>query len=149
MNYKVVNDRYEELVYNVKKYFLASTHSIWDKRNKIRVIEFNDKQLTVKSFKIPHFINKLAYTFLRDSKAKRSYENSIRISEFVPKPIGYIEYNKFGLFSDSYFISEKYEYDFTIREVLKQKKFQDRVIIFEQFAAFTYRLHEKGIDHLD
>ena len=144
-----MNDRYEELVYNVKKYFLASTHSIWDKRNKIRVIEFNDKQLTVKSFKIPHFINKLAYTFLRDSKAKRSYENSIRISEFVPKPIGYIEYNKFGLFSDSYFISEKYEYDFTIREVLKQKKFQDRVIIFEQFAAFTYRLHEKGIDHLD
>ena len=149
MKYKVVNSQYKDLVQNTKKYFITSSQSIWDKRNQIKVIQFNGTKLTIKSFKIPHIINKFAYTFLRDSKAKRSYINSIRISKFVPKAIGYIEYSKFGLFSNSYFISEKYDYDFTIREVLTQKTFNNKALILKQFASFTYELHKNNIKHLD
>ena len=149
MRYEIIDSRYQELILNIKKYFIFSSECIWDKRNKINVIDFEKTELTVKSFKVPHVINKIAYTFLRDSKAKRSYLNSIRILEFVPKPIGYVEHKNFGLLSDSYFVSEKYDYDFTIREVLTQKEFTHKEIIFKQFATFTYKLHQKGVQHLD
>ena len=94
-------------------------------------------------------MNKIAYTFFRDSKAKRSYDNSMKILEFVPKPIGYAEYKKFGLLHDSYFLCEKYAYDFTIREPLIRDDFEDRENIFKQFSVFTHALHLKGVVHLD
>ncbi|RUM72773.1 MAG: hypothetical protein DSZ08_00280 [Sulfurovum sp.] len=149
MKYKVTHDTYITLLKNIRQYFASADQNIWDKRNKIKILSFVEKNIAIKSFKIPHFINKIAYTFLRDSKAKRSYFNSLKIVEFVPKPIGYAEFKKFGLLYDSYFLCEEYAYDFTIREVLKQKNFKHRKAIFEQFAAFTYALHEKDIEHLD
>ncbi len=149
MKYEVSDDHYSDLIKNIRVYFAEAQNSIWDKRNKIKIISYYKEQLTIKSFKIPHILNKIAYTFLRDSKAKRSYANSMKILEFVPKPIGYVEYHKFGLLHDSYFVCEKYAYDFTIREVLLQKNFKDRDIIFREFAAFTHALHRKGVVHLD
>ncbi len=149
MKYKISNKIYKDLIENIRVYFSKTTNSIWDKRNKIKIISFSDQEITIKSFKIPHFINKIAYTFFRDSKAQRSYCNSVKMFEFVPTPIGYAEYEKFGLFHDSYFICEKYAYDFTIREPLLQKNFEDRENIFRQFAIFTHALHMKGIKHLD
>jgi len=149
MKYKVSDKQYEVLVKGIRRYFSEATNSIWDKRNKIKIISFSSEEITIKSFKIPHFINKIAYTFLRDSKAQRSYENSLRIKAFVPKSIGYAEFKKFGLIHDSYFLCEKYAYDFTIRELLTQKDFKDKENIFDQFAAFTYALHQEGVEHLD
>jgi len=149
MTYEVRDIHYSDLIKNIRSYFSEAKNSIWDKRNKIKVISFDKEDITIKSFKIPHFMNKIAYTFLRDSKAKRSYDNSVKILEFVPKPIGYVEYEKFGLFYDSYFVSGKYAYDFTIREVLIQSDFEDRENIFKQFTVFTHALHTKGVLHLD
>ena len=73
----------------------------------------------------------------------------MKILEFVPKPIGYAEYKKLGLLYDSYFLCEKYAYDFTIREPLIQDDFEDRENIFKQFAVFTHALHMQGVKHLD
>lgn len=149
MKYKVFSDTYTNLVKNVRKYFLEAETNIWDRRNKIKILLFQKEEITIKSFKIPHMINKIAYTFFRDSKAKKSYENSLKIIDFVPKPIGYAEFFKFGLLDESYFLCEKFHYDFTIREVLVNNHYEDRNTIFQAFAAFTYDLHEKGIEHLD
>jgi hypothetical protein len=44
------------------------------KRNKIRLFELDEITLNVKSFKIPNFINQVAYKFFRRSKARRSFE---------------------------------------------------------------------------
>ena len=149
MKLKVLDERYRSLLETIREHFHEAKQSIWDKRNKIKIVHFGDKEITVKLFKTPHMINKLAYTFIRPSKAARSYENSLRIKAFVPLPIGYVEYKKFGLIHDSYFVSEHYNYDFTIREPLSQKEFPDKEAILEQFAHFTYRLHEAGVEHLD
>jgi len=149
MKNKVLEYKYNPLIKQIRKYFLEANNSIWDKRNKIKIISFLDNTIAIKSFKIPHIINKIAYTFIRDSKAKRSYENSIKIGKYAPKPIGYAEFKKFGLLHDSYFLCEQYRYDFTIREPLKQKNFKDRKNIFNQFAVFTHALHQKGVEHLD
>jgi len=149
MNYKAINEKYFPFLKNIQNYFYASQNSIHKARNEIKIIDFNGESLVVKSFKTPNIINKIIYTFFRDSKAKKSYENSMKIFDFVPKPIGYIEFHKFGLIDDSYFVSEKFDYDFTIREPLRDDNFENKKEIFEAFAKFTYDLHENEILHLD
>jgi len=149
MKHKVLNKKYENFIKKIRVHFRKSTDCLYTGRNKLKVLVYLDENIVVKSFKIPHFINKIAYTFLRDSKAERSYNNSLKILEFVPNPIGYAEFKKYGLIYDSYFLCEKYEYDFTIREPLREEDFPNKTIIFQQFALFTYALHNKGVEHLD
>ena len=146
---KSVKPEYVKLLTNIREYFKDSTNSIHKARNEIKILDYENQKLVVKAFKVPNFINKIVYTFFRGTKAKKSYENSLRISNFVPQAIGYIEFRKFGLLSDSYFISEQFEYDFTIREVILGADFKNRENIFREFAKFTYLLHEEGILHKD
>lgn len=141
--------KYKELLKNVKYYFKKSNNIMQNARNEIKIIDYNEKELVIKSFKIPNFINKFVYTFFKASKAEKSYNNSLKIIDFVPKPIGFIEFKKFGLLYDSYYISENFKYDFTIRELLFDDDFKDKYIILKQFAKFTNDLHNKGIYHLD
>ena len=103
----------------------------------------------VKSFKTPNFLNRLIYTFVRESKAKRSFDYSMKIAEFVPRAVAYVEYREGRLLSKSYFVSEMFDYDFTIREPLKDLSFTDRDVIFKAFAKFTLALHQRGILHKD
>ncbi len=149
MKFEVIQNKYSELLKNIQSYFKSSKNSIHKARNEIKVIDFEDESLVIKSFKVPHLINRVVYTFFRDSKAKKSYENSVKIAKFVPKPIGYIEFRKFVLLNESYFVSENFKYDFTIREVLKNIDFLNRELIFKEFTEFTFQLHEDGIFHLD
>ena len=149
MKLNFVEKKYIDLLKNIQNYFNTSQDSIHKARNEIKIIDFEGESLVVKSFKIPNIINKAVYTFFRDSKAKKSYENSLKIVDFVPKPIGYVEFKKFGLISESYFVSENFKYDFTIREPLLQADFKDKEKVFKAFAKFTYDLHKNGIFHLD
>lgn len=145
----MINKKHLPLLNNIQAHFKNSSNSIHKARNEIKVINYENQEYVIKSFKVPHLLNKIVYTFFRDSKAKKSYENSIKIINFVPKPIGYIEFTKLGLMHDSYFISENFIYDFTIREPLLDVNFEKKEEIFKQFALFTYQLHEQGIYHLD
>ena len=133
----------------IQRYFQMSDSVIHKARNELKIISYHDKQYVVKAFKIPHFINRFAYRFIRPSKAKRAYENALKINSFTPKPIGYIEFFRAGLLSESYFVSEHFAYDFTIREPIEDKSFPDRKAIFKAFGAFTYALHEADIYHKD
>ncbi|QFR48665.1 glycosyltransferase [Sulfurimonas lithotrophica] len=144
-----MNTKYLDFFKSIKEHFKTSTNSIHKARNEIKVVSYNDEEFVIKSFKVPHFINKIVYTFFKDSKAKKSYENSVKIIDFVPKPIGYIEFKKYGLLEDSYFVSKNFKYDLTIREPLLDKNYEDKERIFKEFALFTYKLHERGIFHLD
>ena len=152
-NYKfILNEEFKKFEYflcNIKQFFKENSNSIHKARNELKVIEHENKKLVVKYFKIPHFINKIVYTFFKKSKAQKSYEYALKIKEFTPKPIGYIEFYKFGLLDESYFVSEKFDYDFTIREPLLDINFPNKNEIFKAFAQFTFDLHENGIYHLD
>ncbi len=150
MTYKSLNERTKEFVKNIKIYFdQEQNRTIHDKRNIIKIIAFENKKYVVKSFKKPHLLNQFAYGLFRDGKAKKSYFNSIKILDFVPAPIGYIEFKKRGRLKESYFISEPFEYDFTIREPLTSKEYPNKEEIYHAFAKFTYQLHKKGVLHLD
>jgi serine/threonine protein kinase len=151
MKYKI-NSAFESFLPFLKaiqEYFKHNNQTIHKARNELKILSFNDTSVVVKSFKVPHCINKIVYTFFKDSKAKKSYEYALKIGDFTPKPMGYIEFSKFGLIHESYFIAQKFEYDFTIREPLLDANFSNKEAILKAFAQFTYELHEANILHND
>ena len=129
-NYKfILNEEFKKFEYflcNIKQFFKENSNTIHKARNELKVIEHENQKLVVKYFKIPHFINKIVYTFFKKSKAQKSYEYALKIKDFTPKPIGFIEFYKFGLLDESYFVSEKFDYDFTIREPLLDINFPNK-----------------------
>lgn len=122
------------------------------KRNTLKLFTLNGVTYNVKSFKIPNVINKVAYRFFRKSKAKRSYENALRLLKLgvgTPRPVGYYEYVSLCFFGKSYYISEHLDYDFTYRELVKNPNYPNREEILRAFTRFTYDFLEKQIDFLD
>ncbi|MBU1668287.1 lipopolysaccharide kinase InaA family protein [bacterium] len=155
MKYKI-NPKYKEkftpFLKNIKEHFSNNDQSIHKARNELKIIQHNEINTVVKAFKVPNIINQFAYAYLRGSKAKKSYENGMKLIELgveTPEPIGYIEFYEKGLLKESFFISLHQPYDFLIREPLYEVDFEDRENIIEQFATFTYGLHQKNIFHKD
>ena len=131
--------------------FANAGESIWKKRNTLKIFALNDKEVIVKSFKVPHLVNRFAYRYLRKSKARRSYEHARILKQkgiLTPDPIGYKEeFSLIGL-GGSQYISAKLDYDFDFN-ALYDSGFENRDRILEKFTEFTFQLHEKGIHHLD
>ncbi len=143
--------RLKPLFESIREVFAGNNKSIHKARNELKIINLYDIKTVVKSFKIPHFLNRIIYTFFRKSKAHKSYYNALQLAQLnisTPEPIALIEFFSFGLLADSYFISEHFDYDFTIRTPLLEP-LEDREAIFIAFTAYTYTLHQKGVWHLD
>ena len=135
----------------IQSIFSDDDHSIHKARNELKIIDIEGLKTVVKSFKVPHLLNRIVYTFFRKSKAYKSYHNALYLKELgisTPPPIALIEFFSGGLLADSYFISELFEYDFTIRTPLLEP-LVDKKQILTAFAAYTYELHQKGVWHLD
>jgi len=135
----------------IREIFSQDDHTIHKARNELKIIPLGDIKTVVKSFKIPHFMNRYIYTYFRQSKASKSYRNALRLEKLnilTPSPIAVIEFFETALLKESFFISEYFEYDFTIRTPLLEP-LEDREAIFKAFAAYTYDLHQKGVWHLD
>ncbi len=148
-----INPKYstlKPLIENIESYFHESTHVLYDQRNVIRIVKYENQEYVVKAFKIPNLINQFAYRYLRPSKAKRSYQYSLKIgAELSPEPIAYIEQSKNLLLAKSYYISKHFDYDYTIHDVLINKELQGREQILKAFANFTYYLHQSEVLHHD
>ncbi len=151
-----INPKYEinfkDFLLNIKFYFKENSQTIHKARNELKIIQYNNINTVVKAFKVPNIINQFAYAYIRGSKAKKSYENGIKLIELgvnSPEAIGYIEFYELGLLKESFFISLHQPYDFLIREPLYDENFTDRENIIKQFSNFTYNLHKKDIFHKD
>ncbi|PHQ89446.1 MAG: hypothetical protein COB42_06925 [Sulfurimonas sp.] len=149
-----INKKYENLkddLLNIQTIFHDASESIHKARNELKIISFGGEKYVVKSFKIPHFINRVAYSFIRDGKAKKSYANATKLIELnvnTPEPIGIIEFFSCGLLRESYFISKYEPYDITIREVFHHKV-DNYAEILKAFTNFTFEIHKKGVWHVD
>lgn len=121
-------------------------------RNKIKLFNIDGKTVNIKSFKVPHLINKIAYKYFRKSKARRSYEYANQLLKFgigTPAPIAFLEsFSVVGL-DKSYYASEHLTCDLTYRELVEIPDYPDHDNILRQFTKFTFELHEKGIEFLD
>lgn len=63
--------------------------------------------LSIKEFKVPHFINRIVYTNFRAGKARRSFEHAgilLAAGIGTPEPLGYVEVKSGLLLSRSYYV---------------------------------------------
>jgi tRNA A-37 threonylcarbamoyl transferase component Bud32 len=153
MTYEFQNERTKDFIRNIKTYFnQPSNNTIYDKRNIIKIVEYENRKYVVKSFKKPHLLNQIIYRFWRESKAKRSFNNSMRLRRMginTPEPIGYIAFPTRFRFLESFYISDLLDFDFEIRAVFADREFEDRENILKRFVEFTYTLHKRGVYHVD
>jgi hypothetical protein len=122
------------------------------RRNKIKLFELKGISLNVKSFKVPHLVNRIIYQYFRKSKAKRSFEFANKLIENgigTPEPIAYLEHSNFIGLKDSYYVSEHLMADLTYRELVEIPNYPDGDNILRQFTRFSYLLHQKGIEFKD
>ncbi len=122
------------------------------KRNVVEKVCMQGKDYVVKTYKRPNFFNRLAYTYLRKSKAKRAFLNAHHLLELgieTPTPVAYIEVYKKGIFSKGYFISEYVPYH-TMRETFDGNTPEsDDLSLKTEFMKFALSLHEKKVLPLD
>ncbi len=134
-----------------EKEFDRDQNILKNDRNVVKVLRLGEIETVTKSFKTPNFIQGVIYKFFRKSKARRSYEYSFLLNKNgikTPEPLGYIEvFDKFRLLQ-SYYISRKIEYDFTL-DFATEKKVTDYKSILKSFIDFTYMMHKKNLMHLD
>ena len=86
------------------------------------------------------------YTFFRPTKARRSYDYSLRLRRSgiaVADPVGYIECRRGLLFHTGYYVSKRLPYP-TLQQLDREPQARQFEIL-DAFAAFTVRLHEKGV----
>jgi hypothetical protein len=121
-------------------------------RNTIKIFKLDGKRVNIKSFKIPVFINKIAYRYFRKSKARRSFEFAkilLKKNIGTPQPIAFYEEAHFPGLRKSYYVSEHMDCDLTFRELITIPDYPDHENILRQFTHFCFKLHEKGIEFLD
>ncbi len=150
----VINEAYrnlENFITALPEEFPKSGETIYSGRNTIKVFNVDGKQLNVKFFKKPLFINQIAYATFRKSKAKRSYLYAFKLKErgfHTPDPVAFMELKICNLLKHSLYISIHEEFDGIMRE-LQRGPLEGREDLLRQFAIYTAQLHDKMVLHLD
>ena len=124
---------------------------IYKGRNELRKLTYEGKAYVVKAFRKPPFINRLVYGFLRPSKAKRSYENALRLLQLgigTPVPVGYVNVRNGLLFTRSYYISDFSECLYTWNDLFLQD-FDCIEEVSRALGRLTALLHEHQLAHKD
>ncbi|MCC4211110.1 lipopolysaccharide kinase InaA family protein [Leeuwenhoekiella parthenopeia] len=120
-------------------------------RNQIKIFELEGKPVAIKAFGLPNLINRVAYKYLRRSKAQRSFDFAQELLNRgigTPHPVAYaIQEGVF--FGKSYYVSNHLEADITYRTLVQDPNYPEWEEILKAFTRFTFEMHEKGIHFLD
>ncbi|MBP5391641.1 MAG: hypothetical protein J6Y40_06160 [Bacteroidales bacterium] len=121
-------------------------------RNTVEDVTVDGLRLVVKIFKKPTEFNRVVYSFLRPTKAKRSYEYSLRLLDLgidVPLPVGYVEKRKGLFFHTGCYICVYTDYkpitDF------KDKPLDDpqTAAFIDAFSEYAASFHGRNLVHND
>ncbi len=157
----VINPKYSALssfIHSIPYIFEKEGITIYKARNEIKIYDVEDKgkgihySLNVKSYKVPIFINKIAYTFFRETKARRAYEYALKVISkniMTPEPVAFIEEKSYGLLNRSFFICLHTPLDGNMRIASEEKDFEKIKDLTIAFGKFTAELHKKNILHID
>ena len=125
---------------------------IYEGRNKLKEFEIHGRKLIVKSYQLPHLINRVVYNSFRASKARRSYQYAQMLRKAgigSPAPVGFYSTGTWLLFGRSYFVSLKSECPYTYRILLEETFTGDKEKVLRAIARTTAALHENGFLHKD
>lgn len=120
-------------------------------RNELRRTTVAGVDVVIKAFRIPNFVNRVAYGLLRPSKARRSYEYAFRLRRLgigTPRPVAYYTERNGLLFGRSYYLCQTSECPYTYAD-LSKRHFPEEEAILRAIARTTARMHENGLLHKD
>lgn len=121
-------------------------------RNTIKIFPLNDQLLNIKAFKKPNLLNSFVYRFIRDSKAKRSYNYALRLLNSdigTPQPIAFAEFNNGIGLGKSFYVCEHIVTEYTYRDLVENPDLENHEAILRAFTVFCYKLHEAGVEFKD
>lgn len=149
----VINHKFNDLklfIESVPNIFSTEGITIYKERNELKSYSIQSYNIVVKRYKKPHFINRIAYTFFRSSKAKRAYEYALKLLEIevnTPSPIAYIEQKNCRLLNYGYFISVYEKEYLDIREFMIGIQTDD--VLLNELSLYIAHFHDKGVLHCD
>lgn len=143
----------KEFILQLDTNFSTMGDTLKNGRNHLKIIHYRGIKLCVKSFGRPHFLNQLAYSFLRPSKAERSYNYGLRLIEMgiqTPEPIAWINYYDHNrMLQKSYYVSLFLEHDFCLGDIF-DFELADRLEVLSAFSVWVCkRVHDNGVLHKD
>ena len=152
----VINPKYvflHDFIEKIPQLFMQGEGEVLHEgRNSVRAFELKDGtlRLAVKRYKPVNFVQQIAYTFFRKSKAERAYlfAKELRDRGFsTPYEVAYIEDRKCGLFKVGYFISLRCD-DPPVFSTLVPVEDYNRQLAIDLSALFV-QMHLKGVQHGD
>lgn len=150
----IVNPKYERVrpfMEQLDEHF-AGGSSLRESRNSLRVCRWQDLELNVKRYHCPSFFQRFVYSFLRQPKGMRAYENSFRMREAgveSPESVAYLERRSGGLIAESFYVSLQCPYKRRFYEFATAALTPEVLLVARSFAQMTAKLHEADILHLD
>lgn len=152
MAHIIINPTYHHLsdfIQSLPVVFDTEGELVYDERNQVRLFLVDGKKIVVKRFKRPMLHQRIDYTLLRPSKAKRAYLFGMKLIELgisTPTPIACIETYYQGLFYQGYLVTE-FCGDPDARILREEPEGHDDLV--EAIAQFLVDCHEKGFIHGD
>ena len=137
---------------------LTPVRTFCNQRNTVELVNLNDdssesaSQAVLKTFKKLNLWRSIVYTLFRKSKARRAYENALRLTEAgfnTPTPLGYAEFYKHGIIRYTTLLTAFSENPSV--EIISHSDFsplQNNQLIYD-LAKFIGNLHKNGIQPLD
>ena len=146
-------ESFRTFILNIREVFSDAGTTIRNGRNEVKLLEQNGIRFCVKSFGNQNPINRIVYSFIRPSKANRSFNYALKIMELgvkTPEPVAFVEYyDKNRLLQNSYYISVYLDHDMSLMDTFDME-LSDRLNLLSEFARFACnQLHNNGIIHKD
>lgn len=151
----MINPSYQSLggfIESLPGIFPNEGRVVYSGRNLIKCFNIDGMIINVKRYHKPMLFNRLAYTLIRPSKAKRAYDYALRLMELnvaTPAPIAYIECYSAGLLAESYFVSIQIDESYHTIYELAKGKLDDYSDVYEALGRYTANLHKLGVYHKD
>lgn len=137
-----------DFILSIPKNQYSKDYIFCNHRNLVTKTEYKGKYYVVKKYKRPTIANCMIYTWFRKNKARRAYENAIKLLEkgiATAKPVAYITITKFGFFHTGYLITEYLPYIRLDVAYLQLQNHQERYRLEHDFVMFTLHLHHLKI----
>ena len=125
----------------------AEAELIYKGRNRIYRLKVDGIELNIKAFRTPGAIKSHIYGSI-PGKARRSYENSMRLAELgfnVPEPLAYVEIRDGHRMKESYYVCRQIE----ARDVRRWENMPDNDALVHTVASLLASLHKAGVWHKD
>lgn len=139
---------YRSYVEAIPKGMYVRERTFCNQRNIVEYVKWGKRDIVVKQYKRPTWVNCLIYSCLRKTKAQRAYEYAEELLKRgfdTARPIAYIKMKKWGIFHTGYFISELLPYPLMKDIPQMNLPKEEKELIATDFIRYTVRLHEAGI----